>query len=193
MNNTQRDLFTDKFNDFIDITIEKLIINNLDILNEYKELEVEYNIDGTKKDIYTLSSEIDIKKMQIESDKNELEFKLNQNLISKKEYEEKVNEINNDLKRKILLYDDLIFNIIDRNNMENIKKSIKEKNLNEIDLRRLSLAVRSVANNKINEFQKNNEEFKIENFSYWNYKYDKIAKSLSKAREVENFILSLIE
>lgn len=193
MNNTQRDLFTDKFNDFIDITIEKLIINNLDILNEYKELEVEFNIDGTKKDIYTLSSEIDIKKMQIESDKNELEFKLNQNLISKKEYEEKVNEINNDLKRKILLYDDLIFNIIDRNNMENIKKSIKEKNLNEIDLRRLSLAVRSVANNKINEFQKNNEEFKIENFSYWNYKYDKIAKSLSKAREVENFILSLIE
>lgn len=193
MNNTQRDLFTDKFNDFIDITIEKLIINNLDILNEYKELEVEFNIDGTKKDIYTLSSEIDIKKMQIESDKNELEFKLNQNLISKKEYEEKVNEINNDLKRKILLYDDLIFNIIDRNNMENIKKSIKEKNLNEIDLRRLSLAVRSVANNKINEFQKNNEEFKIENFSYWNYKYDKIAKSLSKAREVEIFILSLIE
>ena len=193
MNNTQRDLFTDKFNDFIDITIEKLIINNLDILNEYKELEVEFNIDGTKKDIYTLSSEIDIKKMQIESDKNELEFKLNQNLINKKEYEEKVNEINNDLKRKILLYDDLIFNIIDRNNIENIKKSIKEKNLNEIDLKRLSLAVRSVADNKIVEFQKNNEEFKIENFSYWNYKYDKIAKSLSKAREVENFILSLIE
>ena len=113
-----------------EILLDSIIKMNPNLLNKYPILKVEYNIDGTKKDIYTLSSEIDIKKMQIESDKNELEFKLNQNLISKKEYEEKVNEINNDLKRKILLYDDLIFNIIDNKlkiEMKILKKLTQQK------------------------------------------------------------------
>jgi len=32
----------------------------------------------------------------------------------------------------------------------------------------------------------------IDKISYWNYKYDKISKGISKAREIESFILNLI-
>ena len=45
---------------------------------------------------------------------------------------------------------------------------------------------------KIEEFRKNNKNFMIDKISYWNYKYDKISKGISKAREIESFILNLI-
>ena len=91
------------------------------------------------------------------------------------------------------IYDDLIFEIINKKSVEEIKKQVEEKKLNDIDLKRLSMAIKSIANSKINEFQKNNKNFQIDNLSYWNYKYDKLAKNISKAREVENIILNLID
>ena len=80
-NETINDLFFERLNDYVNEEIEKLILENNAILKDNLFLEIEYNIDGTKKDIYTLSSEKDIFKMQIESNKNEYEYKFNHNQI----------------------------------------------------------------------------------------------------------------
>ena len=72
------------------------------------------------------------------------------------------------------------------------QKSIIKYNLNNIDLSRLAEAIKSVSENKIEEFRKNNNDFMIDKVSYWNYKYNKISKGISKARELESFILNLI-
>lgn len=190
-NDIEKDLYTEKLNEFINENISKIIKNDPKILLDNEILQIEYDIDGNKKDIYSLASERDIKNIQLLSDKNELEFKLSSNKITKKEYdielkflEEKKIELN-------LLYDDLIFNIIDTTSIENIKEKIISHHLNPIDLERLAKAISSVAENKINEFTLNNKSFMLEKVSYWNYKYNKISKAISKSREVESFILSL--
>ena len=46
--------------------------------------------------------------------------------------------------------------------------------------------------NRDARFRKNNNDFMIDKVSYWNYKYNKISKGISKARELESFILNLI-
>lgn len=187
------DLFEERYSEFVNNFIKKTIINNKDLLKQYKILEIEYDIDGSKKDIYKLASERDIKRMQIESDKNELDFKFSQNKITKDEYENSLDSINRKLENRNLLYDDLIFDIINTNELDNIKDSIIKYNLNNIDLGRLASAIQAVAQNKINEFRCNNNNFMLDRISYWNYKYNKISKGLSKAREVESFILNMIE
>ena len=176
-NDIEKDLYTEKLNEFINENISKIIKNDPKILLDNEILQIEYDIDGNKKDIYSLASERDIKNIQLLSDKNELEFKLSSNKITKKEYdielkflEEKKIELN-------LLYDDLIFNIIDTTSIEDIKEKIISHHLNPIDLERLAKAISSVAENKINEFTLNNKSFMLEKVSYWNYKYNKISKS----------------
>ena len=190
-NDIEKDLYTEKLNEFINENISKIIKNDPKILLDNEILQIEYDIDGNKKDIYSLASERDIKNIQLLSDKNELEFKLSSNKITKQDYdielkflEEKKIELN-------LLYDDLIFNIIDTTSIEDIKEKIISHHLNPIDLERLAKAISSVAENKINEFTLNNKSFMLEKVSYWNYKYNKISKAISKSREVESFILSL--
>ena len=174
MNNEIReDLYKEKYNEYVNNFIKNIIMDNPIILKEYPILEVEYNVDGTKKDIYSLASERDIKKMQIKSDENVKKLK-------KKEEEQD------------LLYDDLIFEIINLNDSRTVKESIIKYNLNNIDLSRLAEAIKSVSENKIEEFRKNNNDFMIDKVSYWNYKYNKISKGISKARELESFILNLI-
>lgn len=192
-NDIKKDLFDEKFNDYLNEFVSLEVLNNPKLINENDIFELEFNIDGTKKDIYQLASERDIKKMQIESDKNELDFKMSQNKISKNEYDKSIDYINNRLLEQNLLYDDLIFDIIDKTPLEQIKEGIKKYNLNNIDLSRLASAIIAVSENKINEFRKNNKNFMIDKLSYWNYKYNKISKGISKAREVESFIISIIE
>lgn len=187
------DLFEEKYIEFINDFVRKTIIKDKDLLKKYEILEIEFDIDGNKKDIYKLASERDIKKIQIESDKNELDFKFSQNKITKEEYESSLDNINKKLENQNLLYDDLIFEIINTNELDTIKNSIIKYNLNSIDLGRLANAISAVAQNKINEFRSNNNSFMIDRVSYWNYKYNKISKGLSKAREVESFILSMIK
>ncbi len=191
-NDIKEDLFDEKFNDYLNQFVSFEISNNPKLVNENSIFELEFNIDGTKKDIYQLASERDIKKMQIESDKNELDFKISQNKISKNEYDESIDYINNRLLEQNILYDDMIFDIIDKKPLEEIKEEIKKYNLNNIDLSRLASAIVAVSENKINEFRKNNRNFMIDKLSYWNYKYNKISKGISKAREVESFIISMI-
>lgn len=192
-NDIKEDLFNQEFEDYLNKFIENLINNHPELLKKYEILQIEFDIDGKKKDIYKLASERDIKNMQIESDKNELDFKLSQGKITKEEYKIKMDEINSKLNEQNLLYDDLIFDIINKNDLESIKKSIVAYNLNSIDLSRLATAVNAVAENKINEFRNNNNNFMIDKLSYWNYKYNIISKGLSKAREVETIILNIIE
>ena len=84
----REDIFKDKYNEFINNYVNDIIKNNLDLIKENEVLQIEYNFDGTKKDIYSLASERDIKKVQINSDKNELDFKFSQNKISTEEYNE---------------------------------------------------------------------------------------------------------
>ena len=72
------DLYNEKYNEYVNEFIDNIILDNPLILKEYPILEIEYNIDGTKKDIYSLASERDIKKMQLKSDENEIEYKYNQ-------------------------------------------------------------------------------------------------------------------
>ena len=190
MNNEIReDLYKEKYNEYVNNFIKNIIMDNPIILKEYPILEVEYNVDGTKKDIYSLASERDIKKMQIKSDENELDYKFSQNKISKKEYDENVKKLKKKEEEQDLLYDDLIFEIINLNDSRTVKESIIKYNLNNIDLSRLA---KSVSENKIEEFRKNNNDFMIDKVSYWNYKYNKISKGISKARELESFILNLI-
>lgn len=189
----KKDLYEEKLNEYINRFINNIVADNPIILREYPILEIEYNLDGSKKDIYSLASERDIKKMQIKSDENELDYKFNQGKISKKEYDFEVNVLRKKLQEQDLLYDDLIFDIININDSRVVKESIIKYNLNNIDLSRLADAIKSVSENKIEEYKKNNKDFMIDKVSYWNYKYNKISKGISKAREVESFILSLIE
>ena len=182
----KNDLFEEKYNEYINEYIDNLIKNYPNIINEN-------NIDGTKKDIYSLASERDIKIVQIQSDKNELDYEFSQNKITKEEYENKINDVNIKIKKMNKLYDELIFNIININDMNDIKDSILKYNLNNIDLDRLARAISSVSENKIDEFRENNKSFMLDKLSYWNYKYNKISKGISKARELEEFILNLIE
>lgn len=188
----RQDIYDEKYQEYINNFVNNFIKQNPSIVKKDKLLEIEYNIDGSKKDIYSLASERDIKLMQIKSDKNELEYKFSENIITKKEYDDLLNDINNKIIDLNLLYDDLIFNIIDKEDFENIKATILNYNLNDIDLDRLKTALRSVSENKIEEFRNNNKEFMIDKVSYWNYKYDKISKQVSKSREVELFINDLI-
>lgn len=192
-NDIKQDLIDEKISEKISEYVNNIVLDCPSLIKEYPILEIEYNIDGSKKDIYSLASERDIKKMQIKSDKNELDFKFSQNIISKNEYEKNINEIDEKLKRQDLLYDDLIFNIINNTTIDEIKNSILKYNLNSIDLTRLAEAINSVSENKIEEFRRNNKEFMIDKLSYWNYKYNKISKGISKAREVESFIIDLVE
>lgn len=192
-NDILNDIYNEEYNDFINNFIKNKLLEEPSLIEEYKILEIEYDIDGKKKDIYKLASERDIKKIQIESDKNELDYKFSQNLITKENYEENVKDINIKLKEQNLLYDDLIFDIINTSDINTIKESIIKYNLNSIDLSRLAGAIKSVSENKIDEFRSNNNNFMLDKLSYWNYKYNKISKGISKAREVESFILSIIE
>ncbi|MBQ9024359.1 MAG: hypothetical protein IJ105_03975 [Bacilli bacterium] len=187
------DLFNEKYNEYINNYIDEIIKENLDLIKDNEILQIEYNYDGSKKDIYSLASERDIKKVQINSDKNELDYKFSQNKMDKEEYEININDINKRIKDLDLLYDDLIFEIINNKTIDEIKESIIKYKLNNIDLDRLARAISSVSENKIEEFRNNNKSFMLDKLSYWNYKYDKISKAISKSREVENFILSLIE
>ena len=186
------DLYNEKYNEYVNEFIDNIILDNPLILKEYPILEIEYNIDGTKKDIYSLASERDIKKMQLKSDENEIEYKYNQGKLNKKEFDEEISKIKEKMINQDLLYDDLIFEIINQNDPRIVKESIIKYNLNNIDLSRLAEAIKSVSENKIEEFRKNNKNFMIDKISYWNYKYDKTSKGISKAREIESFILNLI-
>ena len=190
-NDIEKDLYTEKVNEFINENISKIIKNDPKILLDNEILQIEYDIDGNKKDIYSLASERDIKNIQLLSDKNELEFKLSSNKITKKEYDIELKSLEEKKVELNLLYDDLIFNIIDTTSIEDIKEKIISHHLNPIDVERLAKAISSVAENKINEFTLNNKSFMLEKVSYWNYKYNKISKAISKSREVESFILSL--
>ena len=190
-NDIEKDLYTEKLNEFINENISKIIKNDPKILLDNEILQIEYDIDGNKKDIYSLASERDIKNIQLLSDKNELEFKLSSNKITKKDYDIELKSLEEKKIELNLLYDDLIFNIIDTTSIEDIKEKIISHHLNPIDLERLAKAISSVAENKINEFTLNNKSFMLEKVSYWNYKYNKISKAISKSREVESFILSL--
>ena len=189
----KNDMFKEMYLKYINDYFEKYIKKNITLIKNNPLLEVEYEIDGSKKDIYSLASERDIKKMQIKSDKNELDYKFSQNEINKQKYDELLNEINIKDKKLDLLYDDLIFNIINNSTLEEIQKSILSHNLNDIDLNRLAISISSVSENKIEEFRNNNKLFMKDKFSYWNYKYNKISKEISKARDVESFIIKLIE
>lgn len=186
------DIKENKENDIQNEMVTNLIKENPSILKDYPILEIEYNIDGTKKSLYSLASEKDIKETQIKSDENELDFKFNQNKITEEEYKKEKKLLEIKLENQNLVYDDLIFDIINNEDLEVIKEEIKSSNLNSIDLKRLAASLTSIAENKISAFQKNNKEFSEENISYWNYKYDIIAKGYSKARELESFILNLI-
>lgn len=177
----------------IDDKIEELIKSNPGLIKENKILEVEYNLDGSKKDLYSLASERDIKETQIKSDVNEIEYKFYQKLINKEEYEVKKKELEEKLRLQNEVYNDLIFKIINNVDLEELKSDIKKYNLNEIDLKRLASAITSVIDAKVEEFIQNNKEFMINKVKYWNYKYSELSKAISKSREVENFILSLIE
>ena len=187
------DLYNEKLNEYINKHIDKLVKEDVNILKKYEVLEIEYNIDGSKKDIYSLASERDIKKMQIKSEENELDFMFSQNKITKEEYDKKINDKNIQMNNIGLIYDDLIFNIINTYDEEDIKKSILSYNLNNIDLDRLKTAISSVSENKIEEFRNNNKDFMLDKISYWNYKYNKLSKQVSKSREIEFFIENLIK
>ncbi|MBQ1496653.1 MAG: hypothetical protein IIZ40_04850 [Bacilli bacterium] len=172
--------------------IEEILKNNPELFKDYPILEIEYYDDGTKKEFYYLSKEKEIKETQVKSDMNEVEFNFSQNKISKKEYEDKMDFLKNKLLNQNLIYDNLIFEILKKEETEDLKEQVRKANLNDVDLKRLAASLSSIAENKINDFQKNNREFKENNITYWNYKYDIIAKSYAKTRELETFILSII-
>ncbi len=172
--------------------IDELVKENPSIILDYPILELEYNHDGTKKEFYNLASEKEIKETQIKSDENELDFKYSQNKITKEEYDTEKEILKNKLLDQNLVYDNLIFEMIRDLDIEVLKKQVIDAKLDDIELKRLATSLSSIADNKIDEFQRNNKEFKENNISYWNYKYDLIAKNYSKTREIESFILSLI-
>ena len=187
----KKDKVEEKFNDYVNDYINSYLIKNSELIKDNELFQIEYDVEALKKDIYKLSSERDIKDMQIKSDKNELDYKFSQNKITSTEYKKLLKELNDKSINQNLLYDDLIFNIIDKTNIDDIKNKISSYNLNSIDLSRLANAINAVCENKINEFRENNKNFMIDKLSYWNYKYNEISKGISKAREIENYILSL--
>ena len=189
----ETDILQNQRNEFIDSKLRNLVKENPNLIKDNSILEIEFNPDGSKKDIYSLASEKDIKATQIKSDLNEIEFKLSQNIITEEEYDSEKDKIENRLNEQNLVYNDLIFQIINNNDLEDIKKSISKYNLNEIDLKRLADAITSVTEEKVDEFVSNNKKFMIDKVSYWNYKYNQISKAISKSREVESFILDLIK
>lgn len=189
----ETDILQNQRNEFIDSKLRNLVKENPNLIKDNSILEIEFNPDGSKKDIYSLASEKDIKATQIKSDLNEIEFKLSQNIITEEEYNSEKDKIENRLNEQNLVYNDLIFQIINNNDLEDIKKSISKYNLNEIDLKRLADAITSVTEEKVDEFVSNNKKFMIDKVSYWNYKYNQISKAISKSREVESFILDLIK
>lgn len=189
----ETDILQNQRNEFIDSKLMDLVKENPNLIKDNSILEIEFNPDGSKKDIYSLASEKDIKATQIKSDLNEIEFKLSQNIITEEEYNSEKAKIENRLNEQNLVYNDLIFQIINNNDLEDIKKSISKYNLNEIDLKRLADAITSVTEEKVDEFVSNNKKFMIDKVSYWNYKYNQISKAISKSREVESFILDLIK
>lgn len=169
------------------------IKNNPELLDEYEILNIKYNKDGSLKPFYILSSEKDIKEMQIKSDENELDFKYNQGNISKDEYEKEKEKLNIKLNIQNEIYDDLIFSLINSKNLDDVKEEVKNANLNDVDLKRLSSSLESIAIKKITDFKNNNDDFKNKNLEEWNYSYNKIAKNYEKVREIERFILDLIK
>ena len=189
----ETDILQNQRNEFIDSKLRDLVKENPNLIKDNSILEIEFNPDGSKKDIYSLASEKDIKATQIKSDLNEIEFKISQNIITEEEYNSEKDKIENRLNEQNLVYNDLIFQIINNNDLEDIKKSISKYNLNEIDLKRLADAITSVTEEKVDEFVSNNKKFMIDKVSYWNYKYNQISKAISKSREVESFILDLIK
>lgn len=53
MNNEIReDLYKEKYNEYVNNFIKNIIMDNPIILKEYPILEVEYNVDGTKRYIF---------------------------------------------------------------------------------------------------------------------------------------------
>lgn len=173
--------------------ISEVLKNNPSLFKEYPIFEIEYNKDGTKKAFYDLASEKNIKETQIKSDENELDYKFSQNNITKDEYEKEKARLKIKLENQNEIYDNLIFELIKNEDMSSLKNEINEVKLDNIELKRLASSLSSIAENKINEFQENNKEFKTSNLSYWNYKYDIIAKNYAKTRELESYILNLIE
>ena len=170
-----------------------MLDNIKELMDDYPIIEIEYNPDGSKKSFYSLASEKDIKETQIKSDENELEFNYSQKKISKEEYEEKKNFLKEKIKKQGFVYDTLIFDLIRDENIEDLKNEIKVADLDNIELKRLATSLSSIAENKINEFQENIKEFKEKNITEWNTRYDIIAKNYAKTRELESFILTLIE
>ena len=173
--------------------INDVIRENKDLLDKYPILEIEYNSDGSKKKFYTLSSEKNIKETQLKSDENELEFNYSQNKISKEDYELQKLRLKTRLEDQNYVYDTLIFDLIKDEDMEDLREEIINAKLDDIELKRLAISLSSIAENKINDFQENNKEFKKTSISDWNYRYDIIAKNYAKTRELEGFILSLIK
>jgi len=164
-----------------------------DNIENYEILNIKYNKDGSLKPFYMLSSEKDIKEMQIKSDENELDFTFNQGKMSKEDYNNKKEELSLKLKIQNEVYDDLIFDLINNKDLNEIKEEVKNANLNDIDLKRLSSSLESIAIQKITDFKKNNNDFKNKDLDEWNRCYNQIAKNYEKVREVEGFILGLIE
>ena len=175
------------------MNMDEVIKNNPNFFDEYPIFEIEYNRDGTRKNFYTLASERDIKETQIKSDENELDFLFSQNKISKDEYDSKKKVLEEKLENQNYVYNDNIFDMISSQELTELKKEIREADLNDIDLKRLASSLASIAEEKISDFQQNNKEFKEQNLSEWNEKYNIIANSYAKTRELESFILSLIE
>lgn len=192
MDNIIKEIEIEKQNDIDNKDVDEIIKNNPELIDEYPILEIEYNRNGTKKEFYDLAKEREIKETQLKSDINELDFNYSQNKIEKEEYKKKKEQLETRLLDQNLVYDNLIFEIIKNQDLDDLKNKVKNAKLNDIDLNRLAFSLSSIAENKINEFQRNNKDFKENNISYWNYKYDIIAKNYAKTREVESFILSLI-
>ena len=192
MDNIIKEIEIEKQNDIDNKDVDEIIKNNPELIDEYPILEIEYNRNGTKKEFYDLAKEREIKETQLKSDINELDFNYSQNKIEKEEYKKKKEQLETRLLDQNLVYDNLIFEIIKNQDLDDLKNKVKNAKLNDIDLNRLASSLSSIAENKINEFQRNNKDFKENNISYWNYKYDISAKNYAKTREVESFILSLI-
>lgn len=161
------------------------------LIKGFPILEIKYNIDGSIKPFYILSSEKDIKETQIKSDENELDFRFKNHEIDEAEYKKQKINLEFRLKNQNEIYDDLIFDIIDEKKLEDIKDEIKKANLNNIELDRLASSLSSIVEKKLDAFSKNNRSFTHEDLESWNYKYNRIAKNYEKVREVESFIRCL--
>lgn len=174
------------------MNFDEIIKNDTSLLDKYPILEIEYYKDGTKKPFYVLASEKDIREMQIKSDENELDYKFKQDSINKEAYELEKRKLKIKLEDQNTIYDNLIYESIVKEDYDVLKDNIKNANLSEIELKRLSTSLSSIATKKLNDFEENNKEFKMQDFTEWNNRYDIIVKNYSKVRELEGFILSMI-